>query len=146
MALIGDEKAGNEVYDRKRAQRQTDEKAKAHIKFEETSNKRKSEDKAVSSSAANSQLIGARSLPENSEVSSGSISNQASPALNQPTEGSSVEHVSNHDHGTMAPEQKSKKKRKKRSSKEERAARLSLSEGENRPTCNQHPDQQSEEL
>lgn len=146
MVLIGDEKAGNDTYDRKRAQQQADERARAHIRFEETSNKRKSEDTAMSSTAANSQLTGARSSPMNFEGPLESISNQASPALNQPTEGSSVEPFSNHNPGAMAPEQKSKKKRKKRSSQQEHAERLRVSKGENRPTSNQHPDKQSETL
>jgi len=131
VALIGDDKAGNEIYDRKRAQQQADEKAKAHIRFEETSNKRKLEDTAISLTAANSQLIGAKSSPMNLEGSSASISTQASPALDRPAEGSSVEHPSNHDNGTMVPEQKSKKKRKKRPSKQERAEKLGVSKGEN---------------
>jgi exosome complex protein LRP1 len=131
VALIGDDKAGNEIYDRKRAQQQADEKARAHIRFEETSNKRKLEDTAISSTAANSQLIGAKSSPMNLEGSSASISTQASPALDRPAEGSSVEHASNHDNGTMVPEQKSKKKRKKRPSKQERAEKLGVSKGEN---------------
>lgn len=36
--------AGNEAYDRKRAQQQAGEKARAHIKFEEISHKRKRDD------------------------------------------------------------------------------------------------------
>lgn len=131
MALIGEYKAGNEIYDRKRAQQQTDEKARAHIRFGETSNKRKSEDTAMSSTAANSQLIGAMSSPMNFEGSSELTSTQASPALNQPVEGSSADHISNLGHGGTDLEQQSKKKRKKRLSKHERAEKLDTSKGEN---------------
>ena len=131
MTLIWDDKAGNETYDRKRVHQQANEKARAHIRFEETSKKRKSEDTETSSPTANSQLIGATSSPMNLEGSSASISTQASPALDRPAEGSSVEHASNHDNGTMVPEQKSKKKRKKRPSKQERAEKLGVSKGEN---------------
>ncbi len=131
MELIGDDKAGNEIYDRKRAQQQADEIARAHNRFEETSNKRKLEDTAISSAAANSQLVGAMSSPMNLEGSSASLSTLMSPALDQPAEESSVEHISNHDRDTMVLEQKSKKKRKKRPSKQERAEKLGESKGEN---------------
>lgn len=130
MTLIWDDKAGNETYDRKRVHQQANEKARAHIRFEETSKKRKSEDTETSSPTANSQLIGATSSPMNLEGPSASIPTQVSPALNQPAEESSAQQLSIDDHDTMVLEQKPKKKRNKRPNKRDRADKLRESKGE----------------
>ena len=127
--LMSDPKAGNETYDRNRAQKQAGEKARTHIKFQQTSNKRKRDDVVPPTSDPNSQLVGATSSlssrsPGASEATLFSKPNRASPVPDKPAEESSAESPSEQDRDETVEASNRKKKRKSISKKAKRDKRL----------------------
>ncbi|KAG7007729.1 exosome complex protein [Physcia stellaris] len=78
--------AGNDKYDLKRAQQQAAERARAHVKIEQLSNKRKRKDGEGSTPNPNSQLIGAVSSQSSSSpvIASAAVDQKADRVTSAP--------------------------------------------------------------
>ena len=117
--------AGNDKFDIRRARQQLDEKARAHIKFEHLSNKRKHVNEETGAPDPNSQLVGATnsqfsdSLQDTSPVAVPDVA-QTTPAPREPADSDFAKGFSNPEQRGLpiepylAKEHESGRKRRRR--------------------------------
>ena len=111
--LICHVKAGNDEYDRRRTHMQAGEKARAHIKFEEISKKRKRDEASISEPHPNPMTLGKSNHSNDPAANTlSSRSARGEPNLDSSQEDSSYKSSSEQGKSKRARKNKKRKRRK----------------------------------